>query len=140
MIRKHKSGRRFKLLSKISDNFRTILSELNMSQVNFAKSVGASFGYINMIINSKRSLISRPFALLIEEKYGYSADWILYNEGEKKVCPFKTQELYKELKITISQLSFEDITDLFGFILFLEENEKNEKEKWNLKKQNHRSA
>jgi hypothetical protein len=93
-----------------------------------------------MVVNGKRSSISRPIALLIEEKYGYSADWTLHNEGEIKVCPFKTQGLYKNLKTNISKLSFEDITKLFRFILLLEENEETKKTKRNLKKQNRSSA
>jgi transcriptional regulator with XRE-family HTH domain len=122
-------------MSSVSDNLRTILSELNMSQIDFAKSVGASFGYINMVINSRRTSISRQFALLIEEKYGYSADWILHNEGDKKTSPFKNQKGYKEMKTQINQLSSEEMNHLFKYILFLEKKEKNEKEKRDLKKQ-----
>jgi transcriptional regulator with XRE-family HTH domain len=121
-------------LSGVSDNLRAILHELNMTQANFAESVGTLASYINMIVNGRRSSISCPLAFLIEEKYGYSADWTLHNEGEKKVCPFKTQGLYKNLKTNINKLSFEDITKLFGFILFLEENEETKKAKRDLKK------
>ncbi|MDR1127992.1 MAG: helix-turn-helix domain-containing protein [Treponema sp.] len=128
------------MLPNVSDNLRIILNELNMSQLEFAKSVGTSSVYISMVVNSKRTSISHPLALLIEEKYGYSADWILYNEGEKKTRPFKTQNTYRNLKTIISQLSYEDTLDLLGYILFLEKNEAIEKSERNLKKQNPRSA
>jgi transcriptional regulator with XRE-family HTH domain len=111
-----------------------------MTQTDFAESVGTSASYISMVVNGRRSSISGPLAFLIEEKYGYSADWMLHNEGEKKVCPFETRGLYKNLKTNISKLSLEDITKLFGFILLLEENEETKKTKRDLKKQNRSSA
>jgi transcriptional regulator with XRE-family HTH domain len=122
-------------MSEVSDNLRTILNELNVSQIDFAKSVGISNVYINMVINGKRDSISQPLALLIEEKYGYSADWILCNEGDKKECPFKTRKIYKELKANVNLLSYNEINILLKFILLLDENDKKEKGKRNLKKQ-----
>jgi transcriptional regulator with XRE-family HTH domain len=123
-------------MSGVSDNLRTVLSELNMSQIDFAKSVGTSFGYINMVINNRRTSISQQLALLIEEKYGYSAEWILHDEGDKKINTFKNQKVYKEMPNQINQLSSEEVNHLSKYILSLEQKEKNEKEKRNLKKQN----
>jgi transcriptional regulator with XRE-family HTH domain len=125
------------MLSEVSDNLRTILKELNMSQMEFAQSVGTSNVYINMVINGKRGSISHPLAFLIEEKYGYSADWILYNDGEKKVFPFKTQNTSKELKNEIMLLSPRKMRCLCEFIVWLEEYERNESKKRILKKQDH---
>jgi transcriptional regulator with XRE-family HTH domain len=122
-------------MSEVSNNLRTILHELNMTQVDFAKSVGISSVYINMVVNGKRHSISQPLALLIEEKYGYSAEWILYSEGEKRLCLFRTLKTYKELKTNISFLSSGEIKHLLNFILSLEENEEKKNEKRKLKKQ-----
>jgi transcriptional regulator with XRE-family HTH domain len=121
--------------SEVSNNLRTILKELNMSQLEFASSVGTSNVYISMVINGKRSSISHTLAFLIEEKYGYSSDWILYNDGEKKVFPFKTQNTSLELRNEIKQLSYYKMNYLIEFILGLEKNEKNKKDKRQLKKQ-----
>jgi transcriptional regulator with XRE-family HTH domain len=123
------------MLSEVSDNLRTILKELNMSQLEFAKSVGISNVYINMVVNGKRNSISHPLAFLIEEKYGYSADWLLYNYGEKKLFPFKTQNASKALKNEIMRLAPYKMRYLREFISWLDENEKNESNKRNLKKQ-----
>jgi transcriptional regulator with XRE-family HTH domain len=106
-----------------------------MSQIDFAKSVGTSFGYINMVINNRRTSISQQLALLIEEKYGYSAEWILHDEGDKKIRPYKNQKAYKEMRTEISRLSPEEMIHLFKYILSLEEKEKSKKEERNLKKQ-----
>jgi transcriptional regulator with XRE-family HTH domain len=122
-------------MSKISDNLRTMLNELNMSQIDFAKSVGTSFGYFNMVFNSRRTSISRQLALLIEEKYGYSAEWLLHGEGDKKVYPYKNKKMYRDIKTEINRLSTNEVDCLFEFIMSLEESEKNNKEKRNLKKQ-----
>jgi transcriptional regulator with XRE-family HTH domain len=124
-------------MSSVSDNLRTILNELNMSQIDFSKSVGTSFGYLNMVINGRRASISRQLALLIEEKYEYSADWLLHNEGDKKTNHFKSQKRYKEMRTQINQLSYSEMEYLYRFVLSLEEEEKVKKEKRNLKKQSH---
>jgi hypothetical protein len=88
-----------------------------------------------MVVNGRRNSISQQLALLIEEKYGYSADWILYDEGDKRSCPFKTHKMFVELKLNINQLSSDNMNTVFRFILSLEENDKKEKEKRRLKKQ-----
>jgi plasmid maintenance system antidote protein VapI len=65
----------------ISDRLGSIFFELNISQKKFADTLGVSFTYINCLINGKRKNISQPLALLIEKLYGYSAQWLLYGEG-----------------------------------------------------------
>jgi transcriptional regulator with XRE-family HTH domain len=122
-------------MSNVADSLRTILSELNISQIDFAKSVGASFGYINMVVNGRRKSVSRQLALLIQEKYGYSADWILHNEGDKNNFPFKCKEVFEKIRTMLDQLSPEDMNCLYEFILALEEEEKMRDSNRNLKKQ-----
>jgi transcriptional regulator with XRE-family HTH domain len=111
-----------------------------MSRIDFSKSVGTSFGYLNIVINGRRASISRQLALLIEEKYEYSADWLLHNEGDKKTNPFKSQKIYKEMRKQINQLSYSEMECLYRFVLSLEEKDRSTKEKRNLKKQNHSIA
>jgi plasmid maintenance system antidote protein VapI len=64
----------------ISDRLGSIVFELNISQKKFADTLGVSFTYINCLINGKRKNISQPLAFLIEKLYGYSAQWLLYEE------------------------------------------------------------
>jgi transcriptional regulator with XRE-family HTH domain len=59
-----------------------IVNELNISQTKFADTLGVSFTYINCLINGKRGNISHALAILIQKTYGYSADWILSEEGD----------------------------------------------------------
>jgi plasmid maintenance system antidote protein VapI len=65
----------------LSDRLRTIVCDLNISQTKFADTLGVSFTYINCLINGKRGNISQSLAILIQVVYGYSAQWILYEEG-----------------------------------------------------------
>jgi transcriptional regulator with XRE-family HTH domain len=66
----------------ISDRIRTIANDLDISQTQFADTLGVSFTYINFLINEKRGNISQPLAILIQKLYGYSAQWVLYDEGD----------------------------------------------------------
>jgi transcriptional regulator with XRE-family HTH domain len=111
-----------------------------MSQKDFSESLGTSFGYINMVINGRRESISRQLALLIEEKYGYCADWILYNEGDKKYCPFKDPNQYTELKAKMKILFPDEIQLVHGYNLSLAKNREEEIAKHGLKKQHCRPA
>jgi transcriptional regulator with XRE-family HTH domain len=128
------------MMTPVSDNLRTILSELNMSQKDFAQSVGTTFVYINMVVNGKRNSISSQLALLIEEKYGYSANWLLHTKGTKKIYPFTSLKRFTKLKNLVTRLSPAQMSALFGFILSLEEKDRENNEKRNLKKQVHQSG
>jgi transcriptional regulator with XRE-family HTH domain len=87
------------IMTKVSGTIRTIIHELNVSQTAFAKSVGISTRYLAMLLSGERSSMSRPLALLIEQYFGYSADWILNGNGEKRPSPLKTDsQRYSHIK------------------------------------------
>jgi transcriptional regulator with XRE-family HTH domain len=65
----------------LSDRLRTVVCDLDISQTRFAETLGVSFTYINCLLNGKRGNISQSLALLIQKLYGYSAQWLLYEEG-----------------------------------------------------------
>jgi transcriptional regulator with XRE-family HTH domain len=107
-----------------------------MSQTDFAKAVGVTSGYINIVINGKRNWISESLAILIEEKFGYSARWLLYNEGDKKVRVLKAQgQLNTQIIKRINALSREDIEKVLQYIALLEEQDEQERNKNSLGKQ-----
>jgi transcriptional regulator with XRE-family HTH domain len=70
------------IIMGISNRIRTIVSELDISQTQFADTLGVSFTYINCLINGKRNNISQSLAILIQKLYGYSVQWVLYDEGD----------------------------------------------------------
>ncbi|MDR0405242.1 MAG: helix-turn-helix domain-containing protein [Clostridiales bacterium] len=63
--------------STLSERFNTILSEQKLTKADFAKSIGVSANYIYLVTSGKKESVSRTLAMLTEQLYGYSADWIL---------------------------------------------------------------
>ncbi len=66
----------------LSARIQTILQERNVKQVDFAKALGISPNYVNLLANGKKQSISVTLAKLIEETYGYPAQWVLDGSGE----------------------------------------------------------
>jgi transcriptional regulator with XRE-family HTH domain len=79
--RNNVSNVRNEITTELSDRLRMIVSDLNISQTKFANTLGVSFTYINCLLNGKRENISQSLAILIQYIYGYSARWILFEEG-----------------------------------------------------------
>ena len=66
----------------LGQRIQTILKEQKIKQVEFARTLGISANYVNLIANDKKVTISDTLAKLIEESYGYSAQWVLDGSGE----------------------------------------------------------
>ena len=71
-------------MASFSDRIKIILAERHITQVEFARTLGISANYVNQIVNGKKDKISDTLAKLIEERYGYSACWILTGNGKKQ--------------------------------------------------------
>lgn len=69
----------------LSGRLNLILKEQKLKKVAFAKTLGVSDNYIYIITSGRKNSISNTLALLIQEKYGYSARWVLTGEGPKEV-------------------------------------------------------
>ena len=67
----------------LGERIKTILSERSIKQVDFASALGISANYVNQLVNGKKTNISDTLAKLIEETYGFSAQWVITGEGEK---------------------------------------------------------
>jgi plasmid maintenance system antidote protein VapI len=98
------------ITTELSDRLRTIVSDLNISQTKFANTLGVSFTYINCLLNGKRWNISQSLAILIQCIYGYSAQWILFEEGNvlKKVI-HRTLKNRPRLIAVLNTLTKEEI-------------------------------
>lgn len=69
----------------LGERIRTIVKEKGISQVQFADEVGITVNYMNSIVNGRAKNISTRLAQVIEQKYGYSSEWILKETGTKYV-------------------------------------------------------
>ncbi|MCI8826098.1 MAG: helix-turn-helix transcriptional regulator [Lachnospiraceae bacterium] len=103
----------------LGDRLHIILKERHIKQVDFAKSLGISANYINLLISGKRGPISDTLAKLIEETYGYSAQWIMTGEGEKISTPSLSTIKIEFLK-KIQKMPDDEIVALLAFANSLE--------------------
>ena len=98
----------------LGDRLRIILKERNIKQVDFAKTLGISANYINLLISGKRGPISETLAKLIEETYGYSAQWVMTGEGDKNSSPSLSAIKVEFLK-KIQKMPDDEVLALLSF-------------------------
>ena len=66
------------------DRIRLILQENKLKQKELAAGLGVTESYISVLLRKPEVCLSRSIAALIEERYGYSAEWVL-NGTEPKI-------------------------------------------------------
>lgn len=99
----------------LGQRVQTILKERQIKQVEFAKALGISANYVNLIVNGKKETISDTLAKLIEESYGYSAQWVLNGNGEKLSSNELTAEKSEILK-KIQKMSNSEVRAVLAFV------------------------
>jgi len=99
----------------LGQRIQTILKERKIKQVEFAKSLGISANYVNLIANDKKSTISDTLAKLIEESYGYSAQWVLSGTGEKRTDHELSAEKAEVLK-KVRRMSDSEVKAVLAFV------------------------
>ncbi len=107
----------------LSERLAIIIVGSGMKQKEFAASIGVTENYISLLLNNKKGCISNSLAKLIEEMYGFSADWILYGEGKMMVDYSKDNKLSpnqkKAIKI-VETLSTAEVNAVLEFLSILE--------------------
>ena len=106
-------------VTSLDQRIKIILDERKIKQVEFARTLGISANYVNQIVNGKKETISDTLSRLIEERYGYSAYWILTGNGEK----LATNEISAEKEAIIKKIlkmSDNEIKAVQAFINTLE--------------------
>lgn len=108
-------------MSALSDRIRTILREQNIRQVDFARSLGVSANYVNLLVNGKKDTLSETLALLIQELYGYPAQWIL--NGRQDIPRRDTLTIRQRETIErIRSLDDRETQAVLAFVRYLQEN------------------
>lgn len=85
---------------ELKDRLQRILNEQHLKQKDLASAIKVTESYVSNMLKGKRINISEPLAILIEQKYGYSAQWVLTGEGD----PYITQSHIPELSPTKKRL------------------------------------
>lgn len=103
----------------LGQRFKVVLAERGVKQVEFAKTLGISANYVNLIVNDKKDTISETLAKLIEETYGFSAGWVLTGSGEKYSATGVSAEKAEILK-KIQKMSDCEVRAVLAFVNSLE--------------------
>lgn len=110
----------------LGQRLKVLLAERGVKQVDFAKAMGISANYVNLLVNDKKDTISETLAKLIEETYGFSAEWILTETGEKYSETGTSAEKAEVLK-KVQRMSDCEVRAVLAFVNSLESLRENDK-------------
>lgn len=99
----------------LPERIKTIITEQGLSKSAFAQEIGVTPSAITHILKGTTGISSQT-AKIIEMKYGYSAEWVLTGEGDKKTAYKDVPENRRDLFDAIDALSDEEIEVLAMFI------------------------
>lgn len=110
----------------LSDRIRVIIVENRLKQKEFAKSINVTESYISKLLRGDSGL-SNSTAMLIEERYGYSADWIINGNDPKMNQKSKTRDLtpvQRKIIADVEQMDEAELAAVRAFICSLDEYKK----------------
>lgn len=109
------------------DRIRQILKENKLKQKQFASAIGVTESYISKLLKDPDIRLSQSLAVLIEEKYGYNAEWVL-NGAEprlKQISKDKSlSEIHQKALAQLEKMNDEQVKAVLAFINSLDELEK----------------
>ncbi len=110
------------------ERIRQILKENKLKQKQFASVIGVTESYISKLLKDPDIRLSQSLAVLIEEKYGYNAEWIL-NGTEPKLKQISKNnslsEIHQKALAQLEKMNDEQVKAVLAFINSLDELEKN---------------
>lgn len=89
---------------ELKDRIRLILDEQHIKQKDLASAIKVTESYVSNMLKGKRCNISEALALLIEQAYGYSAQWVLTGEGDCYVSKSNAPDLSPTKKRLIAEI------------------------------------
>lgn len=111
----------------LSERIKLILQENNLKQKELASEIGVSESYISMLLKKSEINLSHSFAALIEEKYGYNMNWVLYGT-EPKYKQFSKNKIlspmHQKALARLEKMNDEQVKAVLAFIYSLDEVEK----------------
>lgn len=109
------------------DRIGQILKENKLKQKQFASAIGVTESYISKLLKDPDIRLSQSLAVLIEEKYGYNAEWIL-NGAEPKLKQISKDksltEMHQKALAQLEKMNDEQVKAVLAFINSLDELEK----------------
>lgn len=98
----------------LGERIKAILAQRKLTQVAFAAALGVSPNYVNQLVNGKKVNISDTLAKLIEETYGFSAQWVLTGDGDTGSTPTASAAKQVLLK-KVQKMPEDEIAALLAF-------------------------
>lgn len=109
------------------DRLKLILQENRLKQKQLAEGLGVTESYISKLLKDPDIRLSQSLATLIEEKYGYHAEWILHGEEPKRKQISKNKglsELHQRALIQLEKMNDDQVKAVLAFIKALDDIEK----------------
>ena len=109
------------------DRIRQILKENKLKQKEYASVIGVTESYISKLLKDPDIRLSQSLAVLIEEKYGYNAEWVLNGTEPKlkQVSKDKSlSEIHQKALAQLEKMNDEQVKAVLAFINSLDELEK----------------
>ena len=109
------------------DRIREILKENRLKQKELAESIGVTEGYISVLLKKPEVKLSRSVAGLIEEKFGYSSDWVLTGSEPKIKYASRNRtlsDIHRRALARLEKMTDEQAKAVLAFINSLDEIEK----------------
>lgn len=104
---------------ELKDRLQLILDEQHLKQKDLANTIKVTESYVSNMLKGKRSNISESLAMLIEQTYGYSAQWILTGEGERCITQANIPELSPAKKRVIAEIEKMSEAELDAVKIFI---------------------
>lgn len=105
---------------ELKDRLQIIINEQHLKQKDFAQTIKVTESYISNMLKGKRNNISESLAKLIEQTYGYSAQWILTGEGERYITQSNNPELSPTKKRLIAEIEKMSEAELDAVKVFID--------------------
>ena len=99
---------------------RLILDEQHIKQKDLACAIKVTESYVSNILKGKRCNISEALALLIEQTYGYSAQWVLTGKGEQYISKSNAPNLSSTKKRLIAEIEKMSEPELDAIEVFID--------------------
>ena len=101
----------------LSDRVRIIINECGLKQKIFAKSINVTDSYISKLIRDESGMSNRT-AMVIEQLYGYSKNWIILGQEPKKLAGRGNNltALQRKIITDVEQMSEGELRALLAFI------------------------
>lgn len=112
---------------ELKDRLRIILDEQNIKQKELAEAIKVTESYVSNMLKGKRNNISESLALLLEQKYGYSAHWILTGEGESHITQSNNANLSPTKKRLIAEIEKMSDSEIDAIKIFIDSLDKYKK-------------